>query len=554
MWSGWVQALCPVWTPARQIQEINALEQQITQWDEAYYRQGKGQTTDARYDALLARLQRLQRCFHPEEALRQSQLMTKGKTLHPVAHVGVKKLKNQQAVSRWMADKQTVWVQPKVDGVAVTLVYQRGRLVQAISRGDGLQGEDWTENVRQIPAVPQTIPLHNERVIFQGELYLMVQAHKQVTQGGENARSVVAGTLMAKHPKNNLKNISIFIWGWPNGPQGMEQRLQGIHAAGFPDIRPWTKPVLDADEVRKWRQRWFQEGLPFVTDGVVVHTDPDEPGRNWMPDHGNWAVAWKYPPPEVSSVVETVEFTIGRSGRITVVLHLEPVQLDDKRVSRVSLGSVSRWQQWNIVPGDQVSISLAGQGIPRLTDVIWRVVERHYPKPPDQHNYHALSCFRLTHDCQEQFLARLMWLGGKKALNFSGIGRSGWLDLIHSGEITHLLSWLDVSKDTLYSLPGISPHRAHLFWQYFQTSRQLPIKRWVRALGVPLPEAALRMLSDSSWDALLARTEMQWQQYPGVGKTQARQIYAFLHSPDVLQMITFLTAANSRDMNTRLLP
>ena len=546
--SGAVQAQCPIWTPARQISEITALKQQLQRWDDAYYRQGKGAIPDERYDALLARLQNWQRCFQPRSDLRQPQLLTDGKVLHPVAHVGVKKLKDKQTLANWMATRRDLWVQPKVDGVAVTLSYRDGRLHQAISRGNGIQGEDWTENVRQIPDVPKTLTLREGTAVFQGELYLKMAGHRQMAQGGKNARSIVAGALMAKQPGAVLQNTGLFIWGWPDGPDSMVQRLQGIRDAGFPDISPWTKPVQDADDVQDWRRRWFQEELPFVTDGVVIHSVPAKRGSDWQPGVGNWAVAWKYTPPEVSSVVQDIAFTIGRSGKISVILKLEPVQLDDKRVSRVSIGSVARWRQWDIAPGDQVSIRLAGQGIPALKEVIWRVVSRDYPLPPDENKYNTESCFRLSPDCKEQFLARLVWLGGKKALNFSGIGRNHWLNLMQSGKLVHLLSWMALSESELQNIPGITPHQAHFFWQLFQRSYTLPFKRWVKALGVPVPETALRALSDDSWDELQARTERQWQKITGVGRKQAHQIITFLQSPDIQQLIALLQARN-RDVS-----
>ena len=544
LFCGGALAECPTWAPSRQISEITALEQQLQQWDDAYYRQGESKIPDERYDALLSRLQDWQRCFRIRGGLRQPQWLTDGKVLHPVAHVGVRKLKDKQALSRWMAGRSDLWVQPKVDGVAVTLVYQKGQLNQAISRGNGFQGEDWTAKVRQIPSVPNTLAAYTDTAVFQGELYLMMPDHQQALQGGKNARSIVVGALMAKQPGEVLQNIGIFIWAWPDGPKSMEQRLQGIHDVGFPDIRTWTKPVLDADDVQNWRRRWFQEPLPFATDGVVVHSLPTEPGQDWQPGSGNWAVAWKYTPPEANSTVRNILFTVGRSGKVSTVLQLEPVQLDDKRVSRVSLGSVSLWRQRDIAPGDQVSIRLAGQGIPTLSDVIWRVTERDYPPSPDEQKYNLLSCFRLTPDCKEQFLARLVWMGGKKALNLSGIGRNAWLNLMQTGKLVHLLSWMELSESELQNLPGITPHQARLFWQLSQRSRTLSFKRWIRALGVPIPENALRTLSDNSWDALLSRTENQWQKISGIGKKQAYQISTFLQSADVQQLIKILQNEN----------
>lgn len=544
--STFLQAQCPVWTPARQMSEMAALEKQLKRWDDAYYRQGAGVVADERYDALLLRLQNWQRCFQPEGDLRQPQLSTNGKILHPVAHVGVRKLKDKQEVAGWMENRRDLWVQPKIDGVAVTLVYQDGRLQQAISRGDGLRGEDWTEKARRIPAVPQSIPFSEGRAVFQGEFYLLMTDHQQARHGGKNARSKVAGALMKKQHSEVLGNIGLFIWAWPDGPPTLSQRLKGIRDAGFSDISPWTRSVQDADAVQMWRKRWFETPLPFVTDGVVVHGNPSSQGGSWMPDLGNWAVAWKYPPPHVSSEVRDVAFTIGRSGKISVVLDLEPVQLDDKRVSRVSIGSLARWYEKDIALGDQVSISLAGQGIPRLDAVDWRVTERIYPTPPDQRQYSMLSCFQPVAGCQEQFLARLEWLGGKQALNFSGIGRSSWQRLVQSDSLTHLFSWISLSEEKLRASMGVNQHIAHLFWQQFQLSYRQPFKRWVRALGVPIPEPALRTLTDDNWEALLSRSEKQWQQLPGVGLKLARQISDFLKHRDVQEMIAWLRQSSPR--------
>ncbi len=534
------KAQCPVWTPARQISEIAALEKQLRQWDDAYYRQGAGLVADERYDALQSKLQNWQRCFQPDGDLRQPQLSTNGKVLHPVAHVGVKKLKDKQEVAAWMENRRDLWVQPKIDGVAVTLVYQDGKLQRAISRGDGLKGEDWTEKAHHIAAIPQSIPFHRKQAVFQGELYLMMNGHQQALHGGKNARSKVAGALMAKQYTDVLNNIGLFIWAWPDGPSTMAQRLKGIRDAGFGDISNWTRPVQDANAVQMWRKRWYEAPLPFVTDGVVVHSDPGSKGNNWMPDLGNWAVAWKYSPPQVSSEVRDVIFTIGRSGKISVVLDLEPVKLDDKRVNRVSIGSLQRWHEKDIVSGDQVTISLAGQGIPRLETVVWRVAERHYPHPPDQREYTMLSCFHPVAGCQQQFLARLEWLGGKQALNFVGVGRSTWQRLVQSGSLAHLFSWLTLSEEGLQASLGVNQQTAHFFWQQFQLSRRQPFKRWVRALGVPVPESALRTLTDGNWDELLSRTEEQWQKLPGIGAKLARQIGVFLNHPDVREMIAAL--------------
>lgn len=543
-----VQAACPVWTPARAALEINALGNKLSEWDQAYYGEGKSLVTDERYDAMLKKYRAWQRCFRPESALRQPELAQSGKVLHPVAHVGVAKMANKQALASWMAGKADLWVQPKVDGVAVTLLYQQGKLRSVISRGNGLQGEDWTEKARAIPAIPQSVPDESGTLIFQGELYLKMNDHQQALQGGMNARAVVAGAMRKLKSSAALKNLGLFIWAWPDGPDSFSQRLAWLSKAGFPVMAGWSKRVNDVDEVESWRDRWFTQPLPFVTDGVVIHSNPSK-GEHWQPGDNTWSVAWKYSPATVSTEVRSIAFPIGRTGKISAVLNLIPVRLDDKKVSRVNIGSLSRWQKADIVAGDQVAISLAGQGIPRLDEVIWRVEQRTTPAIPDISTFHPLSCLVWTPACREQFLARLVWLSGKSGLNMRGVDRSSWLRLVLSGQLSHLFSWLTLTQDQLAQVAGVTPQRAAQLYHQFSLSRQQPFKRWVRALGVPLPEKTLKTLQDDNWQKLLSRSLAEWQQLPEMGKRRADRLIKFLHHPEIEALIAFLQETETFSLN-----
>lgn len=123
----------------------------------------------------------------------------------------------------------------------------------------------------------------------------------------------------------------------------------------------------------------------------MVRSADAPPGENWLPGEGSWVVAWKYPPVAQIAEVRDIHFAVGRTGKISVVAALVPVLLDDKQVQRVSLGSVERWQRLDIATGDQIQVSLAGQGIPRFDKVVWRGEERQKPTPPGL----ALSCAEL---------------------------------------------------------------------------------------------------------------------------------------------------------------
>jgi len=142
-------------------------------------------------------------------------------------HPGVRKLTDKYALKRWMSDRRDLWVQPKVDGVAVTLVYRNGQLVQAISRGDGRKGESWTEKVRLIPSLPKRLagPLANS--VLQGEIYLARDGHIQQRMGGVNARAKVAGALMQRGNSLLLNELALFVWAWPDGPAASEAAKRG---------------------------------------------------------------------------------------------------------------------------------------------------------------------------------------------------------------------------------------------------------------------------------------------------------------------------------------
>lgn len=133
-----------------------------------------------------------------------------------------------------MVGRKSLWVQPKVDGVAVTLVYQDGKLMQLLSRGNGLKGQNWTDKAPFITAIPQYIATAPPWLTLQGELFLQMGDHLQASSGGVNARAAVAGALMRKSPAALLPQLGIFIWAWPDGPSSMVEKGALLQAMGFP--------------------------------------------------------------------------------------------------------------------------------------------------------------------------------------------------------------------------------------------------------------------------------------------------------------------------------
>lgn len=539
-WQSSVWAVCPAWSPARAQEEISRLQQQIKQWDDDYWKEGKSEVEDGVYDQLSARLTQWQRCFgsEPRDVMMPP---LNGAVMHPVAHTGVRKMVDKNALSLWMRERSDLWVQPKVDGVAVTLVYRDGKLNKAISRGNGLKGEDWTQKVSLISAVPQTVsgPLANSTL--QGEIFLQREGHIQQQMGGINDRAKVAGLMMRQDDSDTLNSLGVFVWAWPDGPQLMSDRLKELATAGFTLTQTYTRAVKNADEVARVRNEWWKAELPFVTDGVVVRAAKEPESRHWLPGQAEWLVAWKYQPVAQVAEVKAIQFAVGKSGKISVVASLAPVMLDDKKVQRVNIGSVRRWQEWDIAPGDQILVSLAGQGIPRIDDVVWRGAERTKPTPPEN-RFNSLTCYFASDVCQEQFISRLVWLGAKQVLGLDGIGEAGWRALHQTHRFEHIFSWLLLTPEQLQNTPGIAKSKSAQLWHQFNLARKQPFTRWVMAMGIPLTRAALNASDERSWSQLLFSTEQFWQQLPGTGSGRARQVIEWKENAQIKKLGSWLAA------------
>ena len=513
--------------------EFKRLTEQIAHWDDSYHRLGISLIADELYDQSLARLERWQRCFAQSTAGRDTPLRSaRGTLAHPVAHTGLEKL-SDAAVKTWIEHREDVWIQPKVDGVAVTLIYRQGKLLQAISRGDGLLGQDWTTNARLIEAIPAQLPQPLD-LLLQGELYWRLPGHVQAIAGSRNARSKVAG-LLARHQlePEQARGIGLFVWGWPQGPAGLAQQLERLAALGFSDSVHHSQSIADAEQARNWREHWFRHPLPFASDGVVLRQSRQPAAQRWQVGHSYWSAAWKYPHSQALAEVRQVHFTIGRSGRITPVLELIAVHLDDRRITRISVGSLARWQALDIRPGDHIAISLAGLTIPRLDSVVSRTTERPEIPVPNPADYHSLSCWQPDPGCASQFLARLNALSGKQGLALPHIGPGTWRQLVETGQINSLLDWLTLDSAELANIAGFGTKRSARLLESLRLARQRPFPRWIKALGLP---AGVDVSPGDTWKVLAARSREQWQTEVGIGPERAARLSAFFRHPQVVAL------------------
>ncbi|WP_434704185.1 NAD-dependent DNA ligase LigB [Pseudomonas sp. Z1-12] len=534
-----VAAPCPDWPVERAQAEIAALQQQIDTWDDSYHRLGQTLVADELYDQSRNQLGQWRGCFHlaaPDDPLRSAG----GKVPHPIVHTGLEKLKDADAVEAWLQGREDVWAQPKVDGVAVSLVYRKGRLHQAISRGDGILGHDWTTNARKIDAIPQQLRQPVDQVV-QGELYWRLEAHVQARSGSLNARATVAG-LMARSSltTQEASSIGLFVWDWPEGPATLPERMTGLNALGFADTRDYHQPVRALADALQWRDHWYRTPLPFASDGIVLRQSRRPPADRWQARAPFWSVAWKYPFAQALAEVRKVHFKVGRTGRITPVLELERIRLDDRWIRRVSVSSLRRWEEMDIRPGDRVAISLAGLTIPRLDEVVLRSLERQDVNAPTASDHHFLSCWQATPGCESQFLARLNWLSGKHGLALPHVGPGTWEKLLAADRLNGLLDWLTLDAAELANIGGFGERSSARLLASLDSARQRPFGQWLKALGLP-PSGQARL--EGPWQKLAERSTEQWQAEAGIGPGRAAQLSAFFRDPQVLALSDELRTA-----------
>ena len=328
--------------------------------------------------------------------------------------------------------------------------------------------------------------------------------------------------------------------GTGQGPADLPEQLSTLAALGFATTVPYSYPVQQFAEAQKWREHWYRSPLPFATDGIVLRQSQRPPAERWQARAPYWAIAWKYPFAQALAEVRKVNFKIGRTGRITPVLELIPVMLDDREIKRVSASSLKRWQALDIRPGDQVAISLAGLTIPRLDSAVLRTSERAAINVPNAKDFHALSCWQPTPGCESQFLSRLTWLSGKQGLAMQNVGRGTWEKLLETGRLNQLLDWLTLDEPELAHSAGFGERSSAGLMHSFRSARQRPFAQWLKALGMPPTGGA--KLADS-WQALAQRDTEQWQEEAGIGPGRAAQLSAFFRDPQVLALSEILRAA-----------
>lgn len=539
-------------TNQQQATETQALAKRLNEWNDAYYQQGASLVSDAIYDQTLQRFTQLQPCF-PSIQLTAITGKPSSSVQHPIVQTGLNKVRTSQAVEDWLAARshQELWVQPKADGVAVTLVYLNGKLNQAISRGNGELGQDWSEKIKKLPNIPQQINTNLTQVVLQGELVWHLEKHIQANQDSQGARSQIAGFMQRQQTNpEEAKQVEMYVWDWPNSSLSMQAQLNQLVSWGFVRSQGLTQPIKSLNDVKHWQNQWYTQPLFMATDGVVIRQQQRPQAEHWQAKPPSWAIAWKHPAQQAVTHVSKIIYTVGRTGRITPLLELEPLELDQRTISRTSLGSLKTLKQMDVQPGDLVTIKLAGLTIPQLEEVLVKSQPREALNHPPETAFHFLSCLQAEaidespypKGCEQQFIARLSWLSSNHALNMQGVGEATWQLLLKEGVLKDLTNWLALTPEQLEKLPSIGEKRSRLLVMNFRQAATQPLEMWLKALGMP-PSGSDPLFNGEEaihWQILANRSLEDWQGRKGLGAKRAQDLQAFFNDPTIQQQANYL--------------
>ncbi len=484
---------CPQWDKKEATENIYRLSDEVAHHDELYFNQNAPIISDSEYDALATRLKHWQACFPALEIKTHFPQDPQSKyTVNHQARMGsLKKARSDEEVKHFLQriSGSEVLVQPKIDGIAVELVYENGQLTQASTRGNGETGVDILNHIRQIPLIPKTLPhLDNKTIILHGELFARLdKIAPSILKQYASARHMVAGQLNRSEPEiEAIKAFDFFPWHWINSPYSSDlQSIKTLATMGFPLPLKYTHKVSSYRDVKQLLQHYSAIKKPlFLMDGIVIKAESNvlRNKLGWTDNAPTWAIALKFAPESAISEVEKIAFTIGRTGHITPVIQITPVVIKNRTITKVSLGSIQNLKKKNLAPGDQISILLKGSAIPVFGKVLFRPENRVLPKLPDTNRYTPFTCLSISPGCEEQFTARLVWLIGKQGLDLHPLGKPTIHQLVSTGKVKALEDILQLDHQSLLNA-GMTQSESQQYLQSITEPRSL--RQQIRAIGLP---------------------------------------------------------------------
>jgi len=570
---------------------LDELREQINRHNHLYYAEDRPEVSDAEYDRLWRELVALEQA-HPELVTPDSPTQRPGgrraETFAPVEHmVAMLSLDNAMTVEelqefearirRAVPGLTPAYVcEPKIDGLGVALLYERGRFVRGATRGDGRIGEDISQNLRTIKSIPATLsgPLKGARKLeVRGEVYMPREAFARLNAGLEeagqpvfaNPRNAAAGAVRQKDPAVTASRpLAIFLYHVsvlePPGFRSQWERLEALRQSGFP-VNPRSQRAGTLDEVVAYCRTLEAErdALGYDADGVVVKVDDLEHQRRLgaTAHHPRWAIAYKFTARQATTRVLGITINVGKSGALTPTAQLEPVELAGVTVSNVSLHNEDEVRRKDVRVGDTVLVERAGDVIPYLVQVVTD------KRPPDAVPFtmptHCPACgglaarvegeavWRCTNTaCPAQLKERLFHWGSRRAMDIEGLGEVIIGQLVDRGLVRDFADLYALDVDTLADLERLAKKSAQNLHRAIEASKTRGLTRLLNALGIRMVgERAAQLLAArfGTMERLVAASEADINEIYGIGPQIAQAVTTFLAEPRNRATIERLAAA-----------
>jgi DNA ligase (NAD+) len=562
--------------PESVLQRAAELREQIHYHNYRYYRLNDPEISDAAYDDLFQELQRLEKEY-PQLISPDSPSQRVGaepfEAFRPVTHHRPMLSLESSHQNRILEDfhrrvleaaaetKVDYLVQPKVDGVSVELVYQERRLSRAATRGDGFTGEDITLNVRAIHAVPKTLsPSAPALAVVRGEIFMAVDGFRQLNEElimennkpFANPRNAASGSLRQLDPAiTGSRPLQLFPFELTNaddlGYTAESDYLKDLKDWGLPVPSEATEKAASPRDIEAIHHRYHtsRDQLDYEVDGIVVKVD-SLPLRATMGSRTRtprWAVAYKFEPRQEVTRVEKIIAQVGRTGKLTPVALLLPVDVGGVTVSRASLHNFGEVKRLDLRAGDTVRIQRAGDVIPQVMQVTRPGVPRSEPfLPPascpvcgsavvEEGAYHKCPN---RFGCAAQILGSISHYSSRMALDIEGLGEKTISTFLQKGLITDLASIYKLAHDKIAPLDGFGDLSAQNLIGAIENSRQPELHRFLYGLGIPnVGEKTAADLSRhfGSFAAIRTATWEQLLEVEGVGPIVAQSTVDFFASP-----------------------
>jgi DNA ligase (NAD+) len=572
-------------------QRITELREQIRHHDYLYYVEARPAVSDAEYDALVRELRELEARF-PELVTPDSptQRVAGAPTdvFKPVQHrAAMLSLDNatspddlrefEARIKRAQPGARPSYVcEPKVDGLGIALVYERGRFARGATRGDGRVGEDVTANIRTIRSVPMVLRdalAEAAELEVRGEVFMPRAEFQKLNRGLEdtgdpvfaNPRNAAAGAVRQKDPSITARRpLDAFLYhlGYAAGVRFEThwETLAALRAAGF-KTNPRAERCADIDAVIAYCRRLEAErdALGYDADGVVVKVDSLEQQRRLgsTTHHPRWAIAFKFAARQATTVVRAIEVGVGKTGALTPVAKLEPVELAGVVISSVSLHNENEIRRKDVRVGDTVLIERAGDVIPYVVQVIAA------KRPPGTHEFtFPDSCpacggvtFRppgeaywrcMNTACPAQLKERLRHFGSRRAMDIEHLGEAAVDQLVDRGVVKDFADLYRLTAEDVAQLERFAEKSAGNLVAAIQGSKPRGLTRLVNALGIRMVGervAGLLARRFGSIDRIAAATVEELGEVHGIGDEIARSVRTFFDDEHNRRVIDRLKAA-----------